>query len=518
MVTENTEHSNPGDSSTSFRKKEKRRLFYIVNTLIIILISIAMLTNKHASLRDAIYIVVLGAICTSPLLFITSYRGKYSLMLIFLAYYFGAFGLKDISDLIANKPLPSVSPGYFLTGGETVILLGAICFIIGYSAMSRLLPANNKGILKRDWLPRATLVFGFMFWIIGFYVTATWQFGFADRYANVSITHSLGGFIALLRILQPLGTLVLIYMVLITGNKTALIILILTMLADFGLGFAGDSKEIAFRGPMLYLFSMVMLREKLPLYQSVAFVLIAGFAFSIFSAYRVAVHSKHESRSDAFKNIGSTLGAISEKGGTVGDRLSSGLDYLAERITLKQNVELIVARTGKDVPFQNGHTIAPLLYAFIPRFILPNKADSGMAGQLFNREFKLSPDPDTYISVSQLGELYWNFGWPGVIIGMILIGAIMSLIAAALRLDLLQTLPRFLMLLTTVYLLGLRFESALALNYTVWARASILLLIINALIPKKNTAASKRSPTGHAFIKTAKHTIHKQTERKSGTR
>ncbi len=518
MVSRNTEHQISNSKTATAHKNEKRRLFYITNTLITLLVIIALLSNKHANMGDAIYIVILGAICTSPLLFITTYRGTHSLMLIFLAYYFGAFGLKDITDLLANKPLSSVLPDALITGGEVAILLGAACFILGYYVVSRLFPSGSKGVLTRDWLPKATLVFGLLFWTIGFYVTASWQFGFADRYAGVSISHTLGGFVALLRILQPLGTLIFIYMVLTTSNKTALIILILTMLADFGLGFAGDSKEIAFRGPLLYLFSMVMLKEKLPLYQGVAFVLIAGFAFSIFSAYRISVHSKHESRSDAFKNISSTLGTISEKGGTVGDRLTSGLDYLTQRITLKQNVELIVARTGKDVPFQNGHTIAPLLYAFIPRFILPDKADSGMAGQLFNREFKLSPDPDTYISVSQLGELYWNFGWPGVITGMILIGAVMSLIAATLRLDLLQTLPRFLMLLTTVYLLALRFESALALNYTVWARAAVLLLIVSALIPKKRTAIRKRSPARHTFVKQANHPIQKRPDHKPGIR
>lgn len=514
MADRNIEQSTPEIGASSFRIHQKRRLFYITNTLIILLASTAMLTNKHANPADAFYIVLLGAICTFPLTFIKSYRGKHSLMLIFLAYYFGAFGLKDISDLIGGEPLTGLSPNAILNGGEVAILLGAICFILGYSAVTRLIPDHNKGILTKDWRPGITLMLGIVFWIIGFYITASWQFGVSDRYAGISISHSLGGFIALLRILQPLGSLVLIYLFLTTGNKTALFALIITMLGDLGLGFVGDSKEIAIRAPLLYLFSVVMLREKLPLHQSVIFILVAGFAFSAFSAYRTAVHSKHESRSEALKNIGSTLGKIASESDDIGDRLSGGLDYLADRITLKHNVELIVDRTGRDVPFQDGHTIAPLLYAFIPRFILPNKADSGMAGRLFNREFGLSPDPDTYISVSQLGELYWNFGWPGAIIGMILIGIVMALIASALRLDSLHTLPRFLMLLTTVYLLSLRFESALALNYTTWARACILLLILNALIPKKATSSNNRLLPGYTFVKPVRRTTLKQTEHK----
>ena len=196
------------------------------------------------------------------------------------------------------------------------------------------------------------------------------------------------------------------------------------------------------------------------------------------------VHSKHESRIDALRHMDSHLSAIDNGDKPLGERLSKGLEYFADRINLKYSVEQIVARTGRDVDYQGGRTIDPLLYIFIPRFIWPDKPNSSMAGQLFNQEFKISASRDTYIATSQVGELYWNFGWAGLMVGMTLIGALMAGISCSMRFDLLQSLPRFLLLLITVYMLILRSETALAEVFSVWSRASVMLLILNALVPK----------------------------------
>lgn len=407
----------------------------------------------------------------------------------FLAYYFGAFGLKDLSDLIAYEPIIRAHTDYIFTIGEFSIIVGAICFISGYALTVLFIPKHSKGILTREWSLPAIALVGILAWVIGFYITAFWQFGIGDRYGSTTtISTTFGGFLSLLRMLQPLGSLLLIYLFLKTKNKIVLAILLATMAADLALGFLGDSKEIAIRGPLLYIVSVALMRERLPIIESIVFVVLAGIAFSFFAAYRMDLHSRHQSRGDALENIESKLENISDKGVPLVKRLSDGIDYFADRITLKQNMEIILARTGKDVAFQNGYTISPLLYAFIPRFIVPTKQDSSAAGKIFNREFRLSPEPDTYISVGHVGELYWNYGWAGLVFGMMIIGFVMASIATLLRLDVSPSLPKYLILLMSIYLLTLRFEGALAMTYTVWARALVMLLILNAIIPKTNSA------------------------------
>lgn len=475
--------------------QRKQPLFYIINISVALLLGIAMTVNRHATPGDALFIMALCLICTLPLLLINSYRGNYSLLLIFLAYYFVTFSAKDLLLLVSNEPLSSTNADVFLSRGEIAILLGAASFIFGYFLFARMTTDDSKGILSREWSPQIMLPMGVLLWAAGFYVTVTWQFGFADRFSSAANVASwFGGFLSLFRMLQPLGSLILIYLFLTSRSKTALSILILTMLADVALGFLGDSKEIAARAPALFIFSMALLRERLPIVQIIAFVLIAGVAFSVFSSYREIVHLRNESRSQALQNIESRLGSISEQNQSFSDRFTGGVSYLADRVSMKSMVELITERTGNSVNFQNGHTIEPLLYAFIPRFIAPDKGDSSMAGQLVNREFHISDDPYTYISVSHLGELYWNFGWPGLIIGMTFIGALMAMVASAVRLDTNTTLPRFLFLLMTIYLLSLRFEGNIAGIYTLWLRAAVLLLLLSAIMPKKSASHGVNRP------------------------
>ncbi len=465
--------------------RRKYRLFFIVNAIVILLTSVALATNPYADLGAGIYVMLLFLICTLPSFFIKTYRGKASLLLMFLVFYFATFALQDLANLIAYEPPPPRPSNALFTGGEIAILLGAISFMVGYALTAGFISKQNVGILTRDWSPKAIITIGLAGWGIGFYSNLIIQFGMGDQFSSTKVDFGvLTPFVALIRILGPLGTLMLIYSFLTTGKKAVLIVLVGTMLADFGLGFVGDSKETAMRAPLLFLFSYVIIRERLPVMTTVIFVVIAGLSFNFFAAYRDELGTRHETRSHALTKIDSKLDKIFEKNKSFGKSFSEGLDYFASRITLKQNVELIVARTGKDVKFQEGYTIQPLLLAFVPRFILPDKQDATQTGRIFNQEFHISGSRDTYIATSQLGELYWNFGWPGTITGMMCIGLILALIASMAMGDKKLNLPRFLLLLLTVYLLVLRSESGIAMTYTYWARAVVLLLLIHMLAPK----------------------------------
>lgn len=474
------------DTSTDKPKaRRKYLLFLIVNLAMLTLIVIALASNKQAEWRTGLYVEILFFICTLPLIFATSYRGKASLLLVFLAYYFATFALKDLSDLFSGIPMALIHSNTLLTGGEIAILLGVLCYIVGYVATIAILPDRRSGVMAMDWSPKPIAILGIVFWAVGFYITAVWQFGIGDFYSGASINISIGGFLSLLRMLQPMGTILLIYLFLNLRNRSVLIVLIITMLADFALGFLGDSKEIAFRDPLLYILGVLMLKERVPAVESVLFVLIAGITFNYFATYRTILHSSHQSRQNALENIGSELDKVTNKKKTAGKRFSEGLDYFASRITLKHNVELLVLKVGKKVDYLGGYTLKPILYAFIPRLIIPDKQDSAEAGLLFNREILKSGARNTYISMSQLGELYWNFGWTGIIIGMMTIGGIMGLTATLVRLDTNPTLPKFLLLLITIYLLALRFEGAIAMTYIVWARTLVMLLLIHFFVPKK---------------------------------
>src|SRR5262249_38624661 len=84
-----------------------------------------------------------------------------------------------------------------------------------------------------------------------------------------------------------------------------------------------------------------------------------------------------------------------------------------------------------------------------------------------------------------LGELYWNFGWAGVLAGMPLIGALLGLIAV--RFDLTQgvNLTRVLVLIITIKLLILGFESVLNIQYSLWMRTMLVIGLLHLLLAHK---------------------------------
>ncbi len=466
------------------RLKRKHRIFLTVNVIVWGCIGIAVFTNPHASFGAAAYVALLSFICTLPLLFATSYRGRASLLIVFLAYYFATFGLSDLVSLFSS-PLGASPYGTGPSwGSATAILLGALCFLLGYAVTTRLPVYRASGWSAREWAPRATAVVGIACWAIGWIATVAAQFGGEGPNSGPHTNPMIGGFLTLARLLQPVGAMLLIYLYLTAREKKILATLIAIMALNIGLGFfGGGAKLIAIEVPVLFLLSFVLLRERIPVFTLIVFTLATAVLFNVFQSYRNSLWSSGESRGAALSQIVSGNATALKAGVPLGQRVSKGLEYFVSRISARWVIDLVVARTGRNgIPFQDGATLTPLFYIFIPRLVAPDKPNN-VIGRLFNHTFSIA-SANTYIAVTNLGDLYWNFGWPGIVIGMTIIGAFLAWAATKFRLDRNPTLPKFLFLMVTALFLVLRFEDGIALIYTIWARGAVLLLLLHAVMPK----------------------------------
>jgi hypothetical protein len=83
----------------------------------------------------------------------------------------------------------------------------------------------------------------------------------------------------------------------------------------------------------------------------------------------------------------------------------------------------VVEATPQTVPYWGGETYAFLFASAVPRFLWPEKPEAGF-GNEFGRRYQLlhSRNLDTTINVPWLTEFYINFGAPGVLVGMALVG------------------------------------------------------------------------------------------------
>lgn len=469
------------------RPQSNWTLFATVNATLLAVNGIGVGVHPQDVASLALYVQLLGLLCTLPLCWTASVRGPTSLLLLLEGILFVHFGLRDVVLMLTGAPVP-LRPETLFSGGEIAVLLSALGVLLGGALVTAFAPGHRHPVLAAEWSHGAMRWLAVICWSVGFGINADHLFTVADLQAGVVETSPLAGVVSLLRFLQPIGTALLVYLVVARRDRAMLLVTLGSFAADIVLGFLGDSKESAFRGVFLLLIGHLLLRDRIPVLRGAIVVLLAGASFSYFAAYRDTLASSATTRVDAVAELDRILPGIAS-GMSVGERVLNGLHYFSERTSLKGNLDLIVAQTGNTVAFQEGQTLIGVLYTFLPRYLFPDKPDTS-TGRLFNAEFRVGAVATTYISHGINGELYWNFGWTGLIAGMVAVGALLALVSHLLDPGVRANAPRFLFLIVTAYLLCVRFEGNVATEYTYWLRALVLLVLLHMVMPKQLTRAS----------------------------
>jgi sulfite exporter TauE/SafE len=102
---------------------------------------------------------------------------------------------------------------------------------------------------------------------------------------------------------------------------------------------------------------------------------------------------------------------------------------------------------------------------------------------------------DVFISPSNLGELYWNFGGLGAVLGMAVIGALLGWVGARFELSESVTLSRVLILAMTIQILVQGFEASIANQYSTWLRLMLGIGVLHVLFARMPVARESRDPT-----------------------
>jgi len=104
---------------------------------------------------------------------------------------------------------------------------------------------------------------------------------------------------------------------------------------------------------------------------------------------------------------------------------------LVRRISHVVLMEHVVANTPSRIPYWKGETYRPLLTSWIPRFLWPGKPQE-MAGWTFGLRYGMlrADEPPQSINLPWMIEMYANFGGPGVILGMGLVGVLFAFLEA----------------------------------------------------------------------------------------
>jgi hypothetical protein len=427
-----------------------------------------------------VYLILLFALCSTSVIDLDGLNGRYALLALFMVVYFVSFGVSDLTNLMTGGELlaySSVIPASgMLDGAETLILVGGIMLILGYRAAVIMVDVRRPIRTMRDWSKPVLLVVGLLLWAFGTVATYRWYVYIIPDTTNEAFRKGLSGLSPITVTLyllggmcQPLGMLLLIYAWTLFRNSYLMALVIAIVTVQMFIGFVSDSKGTAMIGIIMVMMTGSLVSGRLPKAWLAAGVVFVTLIYPYFTAYRTAIHGAGIARTTVVDNFAEIL----QKTIAAKDRVNSGRDRaqtFLERSNVKGSVEAVVAKTGNGVRFQQGYTLSPILEAFIPKILWSDKQHIP-TGQFFNKEYRLVEGDEVYISPSHLGELYWNFGWYGAVLGMGIIGLLCGWVGAGYNVAEFVTVTRILVTVITIKQLIVAFESTIADCYVVWLRS-----------------------------------------------
>jgi hypothetical protein len=434
------------------------------------------------SCEKALYQIALFAMCSGSF-FLCRKNSDLRFLAFFMSFYYLSFGARElVSWFIPLRDVlsPNLAGLYDSSLSDLLIFLGGVSLLTGYLATTAG-RRKRDGWFRRDWDPRLAYRVGLLSWIVGVAALIMVQIVYQSVGKEVGIQSHV---ISNASYLSLLGGMIIIYLAYKEEHGYLWLTLALMIAFEFVLGFVGDRKEISYRLLLLTVLARFFFTGKFRL-TVLAVVVISFIPFqALFTYYRDQVlQVRAETTLYAIKSSGAT-GAVMEGTSRLNrGMLAKGATTALDRVDCRKYIDVLTANLGDRSPYKKGETLLPVFYSFVPKAIWPDKPELS-TGQLFNREFKLSTSHTTFVPTTLLGEFYWNFGMFGGITGMFLLGMTLAVITRSASLSSCTTLGRFLVLILTAYVFGLRFEGTFAVTVSNFIRMAVIIFLLDLIVTR----------------------------------
>jgi len=213
----------------------------------------------------------------------------------------------------------------------------------------------------------------------------------------------------------------------LTPNKQRFVLLVVVPLS-FAIDLSTGTIGLALRIALIPLFLYCTIRRRIPwpfLGLGLAAILLLQPAKTLFRA-----QEERESRSGAgiAERVGDFVLAVNEVLSGSSELKTSPVQMAADRMNIITTFAECLRMTPTAIPFWKGETYRPLLWKLIPRVIYPAKPLDDVSQSFPHRYGLLSAsDLSTSYKLPQLVEAYINFGTPGVVVIMFIVGTIYQL-------------------------------------------------------------------------------------------
>jgi len=331
-------------------------------------------------------------------------------VLTFLGFCVGTMYLVMVPEALSYHALAP-----FLLPAQALATLGFLCFLVGYGWFFRMTAPSPLG----RFVPKSVLVYllpaavGALGMSVPKFQTGG-VLGGLDISAALSFVQQFGSvfffgwflawYMMWAKRLRPSVALPL----LATLSAMAALVLFST--------FGGKGLALMLLGmPALAYYEV---KRKVPV-KSV-FVVGLIFVFIIVPTYNAFRHVDHNL--DTARRVDRAVDSARSWGSDA--YLDASVFAFLKRIAVVTSIAAIVSDTGRWVDYRYGGTLilAPI-GLFIPRVLWPDKPNISI-GREFGETFRLrgALDYETYIAPTMVGEFYWNFSVPGVVVGMWCLG------------------------------------------------------------------------------------------------
>jgi hypothetical protein len=383
----------------------------------------------------------------------------------------------------AEGPVDAPSYGYSLLmpvdliRGQLATLLGLFSLLIGYAIpVGRFAPFIPR--FRTDWSPTATLAVAMLMVPFGWLLAAASLGGLVQ--VNVA-----SGFLSILgsSYLYGIALLAIAYFRHRSKLAFASLLVIVPLTSLFGL-FTG-SKFAVLIPPGMVVLAKILVERRIAARWIVLAVLGTALVYPVgmFVREDILVHNSL-SPVAALRQPVSTLGRIAGfmSGSEPLNYLGNGLVATVSRMDCIGAASVLIRDTPRVSPFQYGRTLGLFFVAFIPRVIWPGKPIITI-GQWFTDTYGSGPEIESSTAPSQLGEFFINFGYPGIIGGMLITGILLRLFHEAL-LARRPTTPGLLAGVVVLLYMGTGFQGNLAACWATMTMSIMPIILAHMLVVK----------------------------------
>jgi peptidoglycan/LPS O-acetylase OafA/YrhL len=299
--------------------------------------------------------------------------------------------------------------------GQVATLIGMVSLLIGYAIpVGTIAPILPK--FRRDWPPRAAIALAAVMIPFGLMMRAAGMLGLLKAEIGTGIlavftsSYLYGIALAMIVYLRHRSTLAL-----------AMLAIVVPFTSFLGV-FTGGKSYMLYPWAMAVL-AIILVRRRIAARWVVLGALATSLVFPLNNFVRYDLLPTAGSAVGLMRNPGVALTKMSKFLGSSepAEYFTTGLLATVGRMDCIGAASVLIRDTPKVSPFQNGKTIGLFFVAFIPRAIWPDKPIITI-GQFFTDVYGTGPHIEQGTAPSQIGEFFINFGYLGIVGGMLFYG------------------------------------------------------------------------------------------------